>query len=127
MSDFPTQYSEQHILNTAFDAATGTMKQSTSTAVSNAGHGSNRDVDTSAELLTSTSFSAQKGVMIKADRTNTGVVYVGKANTVTAGTTDATDGWPLDPGEAATFDVNNPNLLYVIGSANNQVVYWWAN
>lgn len=88
-------------------------------------HGSNRDVDTTAEALTSTSFATAKGITIVADSTNTGIVYVGNSD-VTAGTTAATDGFPLGAGESITLEVSNPNLLYVIGSANNQIVYWVA-
>lgn len=88
-------------------------------------HGSNRDVDTAAEALTATSFAATKGVTVVADRDNTGVVYVGNSD-VTAGTTAATDGFPLSSGESVTLEVNNPNLIYVIGSLNNQIVYWIA-
>ena len=98
---------------------------SSSAVSSTLDHGSNRDVDTAAEALTSTSFTATKGVTVVADRDNTGIVYVGNSD-VTAGTTAATDGFPLGSGESVTLEVNNPNLLYVIGSANNQIVYWIA-
>lgn len=88
-------------------------------------HGANRDVDTTAEVLTATSFDAAKGVTIVADRDNSGVVYVGN-NDVTAGTADATDGFPIGAGESITLEVTNPNLIYVRASANNQIVYWIA-
>lgn len=88
-------------------------------------HGSNRDVDTAAGALTATSFSATKGVTVIADSTNTGIIYVGNSD-VTAGTTAATDGFPIQAGESVTLEVNNPNLLYVIASVNNQIVYWVA-
>lgn len=86
-------------------------------------HGSNLDVDTTAEQLPSQ--AASFGVTVKAGSANTGIVYVGKSD-VTAGTTDATDGFPLDAGESITLPLNNANLIYVIGSANNQKVYWIA-
>lgn len=88
-------------------------------------HGSNRDIDTTAEQITSTSYAAKFGVLIKASPLNTGTVYIGNSD-VTAGTTDATDGFPLLPGETVLIKVNNANIPYAIGSANNQIVYWFA-
>lgn len=88
-------------------------------------HGSNRDIDTSAEQITSTSFACKFGVTIKSDIANTGIVYIGNSD-VTAGTTAATDGFPLSPGESLTLEVTNSNIPYAIASANNQVVYWAA-
>ncbi len=88
-------------------------------------HGSNRDIDTTAEQLTATSFSAKFGVLVRADSANTGTIFIGNSD-VTAGTTDATDGFPLAAGEAKSFPVDNPNKLYAIGSATNQIAYWEA-
>ena len=88
-------------------------------------HGSNRDVDTSAEQITSTSFACKFGVTLKADITNTGILYIGNSD-VTAGTTAATDGSPLSAGETLTLEVTNSNIPYAIASANNQIIYWTA-
>ena len=98
----------------------------TSSVTSTLDHGSNRDIDTTAEQITSTSFACKFGVTVKADITNTGIIYVGNSD-VTAGSTAATDGFPLSAGETLTLEVNNPNLLYAIASANNQKIYWVAN
>lgn len=86
-------------------------------------HGSNLDVDTTAEQLPSQ--AAKVGVTVKAGVTNTGIIYVGNSD-VTAGTNGATDGFELVAGESITLPVNNANLIYVIGSANNQKVFWIA-
>lgn len=88
-------------------------------------HGSNRDIDTAAEQITATSFACKFGVTLKADAANTGILYIGNSD-VTAGTTAATDGFPLSPGESLTLEVTNSNIPYAIASANNQVVYWVA-
>lgn len=88
-------------------------------------HGSNLDIDTTAEQITTTSFSAKFGVTVKAAVDNTDTVYIGNSD-VTAGTTAATDGFPLEPGESITLPVNNSNLLYAIGAAANQKVFWSA-
>jgi hypothetical protein len=86
-------------------------------------HGSNLDIDTTAEQITTTSFSAKFGITLKADITNTGIVYIGNSD-VTAGTTAATDGFPLSAGETLTLEVNNSNIPYAIASAVNQKLYW---
>ena len=87
--------------------------------------GANLDVDTSAEALTSTSFSCTQGVIITADSDNSGNVFIGNSD-VDAGATDATSGIPIAAGESLFFSASNPNVIYVIGSAVNQKVYWLA-
>lgn len=88
-------------------------------------HGSNLDIDTVAEQITSTSFSTKRGVLLRAPLANTGTLYIGNSD-VTASGTPGTDGVPLEAGESIFIPVNNPNLLYAIASANNQAVYWMA-
>ncbi len=97
----------------------------TSSVSSTLDHGSNLDIDTTAEQITTTSFASKFGVTVKAAADNTGTVYIGNSD-VTAGTTAGTDGFPLEPGESITLPVNNSNLLYAIGSAANQKVFWSA-
>jgi hypothetical protein len=97
----------------------------TSSVSSTLDHGSNLDIDTTAEQITTTSFAAKFGVTVKSAVDNTGTVYIGNSD-VTAGTTAATDGFPLEPGESITLPVNNSNLLYAIGAAANQKVFWSA-
>lgn len=86
-------------------------------------HGSNLDVDTAAEQVTTTSMAANRGVLITSDPANTGVVYIGNSD-VTAGTADATDGIPLNAGEGVFIEINNANKLYAIASAVNQKVFF---
>ena len=88
-------------------------------------HGSNRDIDATAEQITSTSYVPVFGVLVKADAANTGILYIGNSD-VTAGTTAGTDGMPLSAGESLLVKINNVNKIYAIGSAANQVVYWMA-
>ncbi|MCC6191386.1 MAG: hypothetical protein IT318_20375 [Anaerolineales bacterium] len=87
-------------------------------------HGSNRDVDASAEQLTATSVKCNNGIILRAASTNTGIIYVGNSSAVTAGSDGATDGFPLSAGDALTLEVMDPSTIYVIGSAANQVIYW---
>ena len=85
--------------------------------------GSNLDIDTTAEQLTSTSYAAYVGVLFRADADNSGVIYLGNSD-VTAGTTAATDGLPLSAGDAVFLQISNANLVYGIGSAVNQKIYF---
>ena len=87
--------------------------------------GANLDVDTSAEVLTATDFDTAQGVIITADADNSGNVFIGTA-TVTAGAANDTSGIPIGAGESLFFSASNPNVIYVIGSAADQKVYWLA-
>lgn len=85
--------------------------------------GSNLDIDTTAEQVTSTSYPATVGVLFRADADNSGVIYLGNSD-VTAGTVAATDGLPLSSGDAIFLQISNANLVYAIGSAVNQKVFF---
>jgi hypothetical protein len=85
--------------------------------------GSNLDIDTSAEQITGTSYPANVGVLFRADADNSGVIYLGNSD-VTAGTTAATDGFPLSSGDGVFLQISNANLIYAIGSAVNQKIYF---
>lgn len=65
------------------------------------------------------------GILVKADAANAGIVYVGNAD-LTAGTADATDGYPLSAGDAVLIEVEDARQLYVFASQVDQVVYWLA-
>jgi hypothetical protein len=93
-----------------------------------------KTVGTSAVQLVTDSTPARGGVWVKASTANAAdsYVYVGFANTVTAGTgVDATDGFELGPGEAFLFPAR-PGLamdarnLWLIGSDADLEVSWLA-
>jgi len=86
-------------------------------------HGSNLDIDTTAEQITSTSFACKFGVTVKSAVDNTATIYIGNSD-VTDGDTAGTDGFPLEPGESITLPVTNSNLLYAIAASANQKVFW---
>jgi len=88
-------------------------------------HGSNLDIDTVAEQITANAFPAKHGVCFKADKDNTGVLYLGNSD-VTSGVAAATDGIPLEAGESITLPIDNPSLVYAIASENNQKIFWIA-
>lgn len=97
----------------------------TSSVSSTLDHGSNLDIDTTAEQITSTSFACKFGVTLRADVTNTGTLYIGNSDVTVSGTA-ATDGIPLGPGDSLFLPVTNSNIPYAIASANNQKIYWVA-
>lgn len=87
--------------------------------------GENADIDTASEQVTTVSSVAKHGVRVIADVANTGILYIG-GSTVTADTSDSTDGFPLYPGDSLFLPVNNANLVYAIASVNNQKLRWIA-
>ena len=86
------------------------------TGHSKIGHGSNTDVGTSAEVLTSS--TACKHVDIMAATANTGIIYVGGSG-VTAAT-----GIALYAGDVYSLDIDDLNDVYVIASVNGEDVQW---
>ena len=86
------------------------------TGHSTIGHGSNTDVGTSAEVLTSS--TACKHVDIMAATTNTGIIYVGGSG-VTAAT-----GIALYAGDVYSLDIDDLNDVYVVASVNGEDVQW---
>ncbi len=85
-------------------------------------HFSKGSIGTSAVQLSASATRCAKGVQIKADPANTGVVYIGKSD-VTANTAAATDGYPLAAGEEVFIPVDLLSTIYAIGSAAGQKVF----
>lgn len=86
-------------------------------------HGAKSSIGTSAVVMTDSFDTTKKGVLIKASNENTGIIYVGDEN-VTAGTTDATDGFELGAGESIELEIDNPGRVYLIASDTGQKVFW---
>ncbi len=81
-------------------------------------------INTSGVQLIVTSTPAKFGVQVKAANGNLGVVYIGQASGVTAGTSEANDGFELGAGESNFFPVDDTNKLWVIGSTTSQKVFF---
>ena len=92
--------------------------------------GRKSSVGASAVQLTVSSTPLTYGVSIKAAAANTGTVYVGFSNAVTANAADATDGYELSAGGEVFIPSrllnSSPNVtdVWVIASAANQAVFW---
>jgi hypothetical protein len=79
-------------------------------------------VGTSAAAITATAFNCKRGVGLKADTGNAGTIYVGPSD-VTAGSTPATDGWPLAAGEELFLPIDDPRSVHAIASAASQQLH----
>lgn len=86
-------------------------------------HGSKASIGATALQLTTSTAVADKGVLIKASAANGGIVYVGKSD-VTAGGTEATNGYPLAAGEEVVIPCDTPSKIYVIGSTTGLEVFF---
>lgn len=75
-------------------------------------------VDTTAKKA-GIALPAARGVTIKADAANAGVVYVGHHTGV-----DAASGYALAAGESVEIAVDSLDKVYVIGSAATQAYSW---
>lgn len=87
--------------------------------------GAKSSIGATALQISSTVRALDKGVDVKADDDNTGVVYVGALSTITAGSADATDGFRLNPGQSVFLAIDDISKVYVIGSTTGQKV-WFA-
>lgn len=86
-------------------------------------HGSKSSIGTSAVALIVASTPAKIGVLVKAARRNSDIVYIGNSD-VTAGTADATDGLELFAGESVFIEIDNVNKLFAIAGATGQKVFF---
>ncbi len=92
------------------------------TSITAMDHAEKTSIGATALQLTSTSFACRQGVEIKAAPANsTGIIYVGNSD-VTAGGTDATDGFALAAGERLFLPIDDPTKVYVIGSTTGLAV-----
>jgi hypothetical protein len=87
--------------------------------------GSKSSISTVAVALTEdNAFIAKAGVQIRAALANTDAVWVGVYNTVTSGSNDSTDGFPLLAGESILIKHRRPHEIYIIASSGTQKVHF---
>ena len=85
-------------------------------------HGSKDSIGTTAVQLSETSIPANNGVLIKADKDNSGTVYVGNSGITAGNSNPTTDGFPLDAGETLFLEIDNANKIYLRADTTAQVV-----
>lgn len=74
--------------------------------------------------LTTVSYRVNSGVQLyNAGSVN---VFIGTSSTITAGTTDSTDGYCLAPGSAVFLPVFDPSLIYGLTASGTAAVYYIA-
>lgn len=69
------------------------------------------------------SFSMSSGAKIRATSTNTSALYIGG----TGGGLGSTSGYPLLAGESSFIEINNLNLIHVVGGATGQQLTYFAS
>tara|TARA_R110000824_G_scaffold15830_10_gene66398 strand:+ start:1535 stop:2461 length:927 start_codon:yes stop_codon:yes gene_type:complete len=68
------------------------------------------------------SFSMSSGAKIRALSTNTSAIYLGHTSNI-----GSTLGYPLLAGESCFLELNNLNLVYIVGGATGQTVTYFAS
>lgn len=82
-------------------------------------------VGTTPVQIMSTDNLADNGIQIYANIANTDIVWIGES-TVTADSADATDGFPLNPGDGIFIPLRHPNVLYARSSTDADQKIWWV-
>jgi len=75
-------------------------------------------VGTSAVQLATSSTPLKFGIVVKADPSNSGKVYVGDSSVSTS------NGYLLTAGEGIAFEIDDASKVYVVADTDNQKVYW---
>lgn len=89
-------------------------------------HGSKGSIGTTALQLTSSQLTLARGITIKADVDNSGVVQVGRSDVTHGVSAPATDGFKLAAGEEVFIEASDPTQVYVISADAGQAVTWIA-
>ena len=83
-----------------------------------------KTIGASAVQLSTDTTALDHGVRLKAATANTGNLFIGNSNAVTAGTADATDGFFLDADQEVFLQVTKLADIWIIASAAAQIVYF---
>lgn len=79
-----------------------------------------RTIGATAGSLETAEDKAIAGVVLKADASNSGTVYVGNSNVTTS------NGFPLTAGQSLEIQADSTAAIWVVGSAAGQIVHWIA-
>ena len=93
-------------------------------AVPNFFTGSKPGITTTAVSLASTELHAQRGVQIVAGTGNAHPIYIGQSSTVTADSSETTDGYPISAGESIVIPVIDPNSIFLVSAAGTGKVFY---
>lgn len=85
-----------------------------------------KTVGTTAVQITTSTAELFSGIHIRAAGSNTGTIYVGFSNAVTADSADATDGFPLNANDGLYLPVSLGSEVWIIASAASQKFFWLA-
>lgn len=83
-----------------------------------------KTVGTSAVALAGSEVLNLGVVKVRGDISNTGIVYVGYSDEITADSAEATDGYPLYGDNETLIYVRDPSLIYLISDTADQKVYF---
>jgi len=89
-------------------------------------HGAKFNIGTTPVPLSEIKLIVRRGVVIKADKDNTDLVWVGTEK-VDAGASEEHSGYPLDAGEAIAIEAKDLRKIYVVASSGTQKVYFIAS
>lgn len=84
-------------------------------------------VGTSVVAMSTNSAKLHGGVQVRAATTNAGIVYVGTRENLTAGTADATDGYPLSAGDTVFIPCDAESEVRAIASATSQKLFFLSH
>lgn len=78
---------------------------------------------TTAVQVIATAQRAVKGVTLVADSANTVAVYIGFSNAITDDDADATDGFPLYPGQSKYIAIDDASKIWATADSSSKL--WW--
>lgn len=75
--------------------------------------------------LTEIDLKADVGIQVLSDKNNGGQLWLGIRDDITVDTADATDGFPIDPGQGLLMPVRNIRDIFVVSpSGLTQIARW---
>ncbi|MCP4899840.1 MAG: hypothetical protein GY906_22970 [bacterium] len=84
-------------------------------------------VGTTAVQISTSERALEGGVQIKADAANANPVWVGSRTNITAGTSDALDGYPLAAGEVIFLPAHSEAAVWMVSDAADMVVNYFSH
>jgi hypothetical protein len=71
-----------------------------------------------------TSAPCAAGLVVKASAANSGAVYLGPWEEVSAGAGGGNDGFELGPGESVSLELNDARLVWLVADRPEQNICW---